>query len=72
MVQPFMPKGVIEACNSNAKGGMAPIAGMAQVGAVAGLMVATSVVNPVIGLEIAQKGRIMAIIGKMGNLVVKN
>jgi hypothetical protein len=50
MVQPFISKGVIEACDSNAKGGMAPIVGMVQVGVVAGPMVAMSAVNPVIEL----------------------
>jgi hypothetical protein len=30
IVQPFMPKGVIEACDSNAKGGMVPGQGGSQ------------------------------------------
>jgi hypothetical protein len=53
MVQPFMPKGVIEAFDTNAKGGVVPITGIAPVRAVASPIVAMSVVNLVIGPGIA-------------------
>jgi hypothetical protein len=61
-----------QGCDSNVKEGVVPIAGMVQVRVVAGPMVAMSVVNLVIGPGIAQKGKIIGIKGKMGNLAVKN